>query len=113
METPLSSVESLFEPVEAYVKTTFELTKLKMLDSTTIIVTAMLARISVVMMISLFVLLLTVGVALWLGEILGNAYYGFFIIAGLYLVVGIVFHFFLYKWLKRPVSEIIIKQASK
>ncbi|MBN2172986.1 MAG: hypothetical protein JW731_02560 [Bacteroidales bacterium] len=113
METPLTSIEDLFEPVEAYVKTTIELSKLKILDSATIVVTSILARIGVISVISMFILVLSTGIALWLGEILGKVYYGFFIIAGFYLLAGIVFHFFLRNWIKGPISEIIIKQVLK
>lgn len=113
METPANSFESLIERVEAYIKTTYELSKLKLLQATTVIVAAVLVRISVIIMISLFALVMTIGVALWLGEILGKVYYGFFIVAGFYLLAGIVSYFFLEKWIKKPVSELIIKQALK
>lgn len=113
METPASLIESLYERVETYGKTTFELSKLKLLETTTVVVTSMLSRISVIIMISLFVLVMNIGIAMMLGEFLGKSYYGFFIVAGFYLLAGIVFHFFLYKWIKKPVSELIIKQALK
>lgn len=113
METPANSIESLFDRVEAYSKTTFELSKLKLLQTTTVIATAILARASVIIMISLFALVMTIGVALWLGELLGKVYYGFFIVAGIYLFAGILSHFFLDKWIKKPLSELIIKQALK
>ncbi|MFH0894209.1 MAG: hypothetical protein V2A54_07225 [Bacteroidota bacterium] len=113
METPLSSIESLFEQVKAYGKTTFELSKLKLLESTTIIVPSLLARMVVIIVISLFALVLSIGIALLLGELLGKSYYGFFIVAAFYLIAVIVLHFFLHKWIKKPVSELIIKQALK
>lgn len=111
METAANSIESLFEKAEAYGKTTYELSKLKLLETTTIVVSALIARLSVVIMISMFALVLSVGVAMYLGELLGKSYYGFFIVAAFYLVAGIVLHFFLHKLIKKPVSEIIIKQA--
>jgi membrane-bound ClpP family serine protease len=113
METPVSSIESLYERVEAYVKTTIELSKLKLLESTTKIASSLLARLGVIVMVSLFALLLTIGIALFIGELLGKSYYGFFIVAAFYLVAAIVLHFFLQKWIKKPVSELIIKQALK
>jgi len=111
METPASSIESLIERVEAYGRTTFELSKLKLLDTITNVVSSMVPWISVILMFSLFTLVLNIGIALWLGELLGKPYYGFFIVAGFYLVAGIVLHIFMYKWIKRPISEFIIKQA--
>lgn len=111
METPANSIESLFEKAEAYGKTTYELAKLKLLETTNMVVTSLIARLSVILMISMFLFVLSIGIALWLGDLLGKTYYGFFIVAGFYLVAGIVLHFFLHKWVKKPMSELIIKQA--
>lgn len=111
METPVSLIESLFERAEAYGKTTFELSKLKLLEKTTIVVTSLISRLIVNIIIFLFTLVLSIGIALLLGELLGKSYYGFFIVAAFYLVVWIVLHFFLHKWIKKPISDLIIKQA--
>ena len=111
METSVSSVESLYERIEAYGKTSYELTKLKSLETTTIVVTSLVSRLSVILMISLFALVLNIGIALWLGELLGQSYYGFFIVAAFYLLAGIVLHIFLHRWIKKPLSDLIITQA--
>jgi len=111
METPASLVETLFEKAEAYGKTTIELSKLKVLETTTRVATTLVAKLSVILILSLFVLVLNIGIALMLGEVLGKSYYGFFIVAAFYLVAGIVFHIFLHKWIKKPVGDLIIKQA--
>jgi membrane-associated HD superfamily phosphohydrolase len=111
METPRSVIETLYERAEEYSKTSYELTKLKSLETTTVVVSTLISRLSVVIMFSLFALVLNIGIALWLGELLGKSYYGFFIVAGFYLIAGSVFHFFLHGWIKKPVSELIITQA--
>jgi hypothetical protein len=111
METPANSIETLFEKAEAYGTTTYELSKLKLLETTNIVVTSLIARISVIIMISMFVLVASVGIAFFLGEIFGKLYYGFFVVAAFYLLAGLVLHFFLSKWIKKPISELIIKQA--
>lgn len=111
METPTSLIESLFERVEAYSKTSYELSKLKWIETTTVVVTSLISRLSVILIISVFALVLNIGIALLLGEILGKAYYGFFIVAAFYLVAGIVLHVFLHRWIKKPVSDLIITQA--
>jgi hypothetical protein len=111
METTANSIESLYERAEAYGKTTYELSKLKLLEKSNTVITSLVARLSVILMISMFTFIMTIAIALWLGEILGKAYYGFFIVAGFYLVVGIVLHFFLHSWVEKPISELIIKQA--
>ena len=113
METPASLIESLYERAEEYVKTTFELSKLKALETTTSIATSLIAKLTVILMIALFALVMNMGIALWLGEMLGKSYYGFFIVAVFYLIAGIVLHFFLHKWIKKPLSDLIINQALK
>jgi hypothetical protein len=111
METPVTLIESLFERVEVLSKTTYELSKLKLLQTTINVVNTLVPRLSVIIMISLFALVLNIGIALFLGELLGKSYYGFFIVAGFYLVAGIILHFFLHKWIQKPISELIIKQS--
>ena len=111
METPANLIESLIERAEVYGKTTYELSKLKLLETTINVVTSLVPRLSVIIMISLFALVLNIGIALFLGELIGKSYYGFFIVAGFYLLAAIVLHFFLHKWTKKPISEFIIKQA--
>ena len=60
MEQPVSHIESLFERVESYGKTTYELSKLKVLETTIHVVTSFLSRLSVIVMISLFALVLNI-----------------------------------------------------
>ena len=111
METPANTIESLFQKVETYGLTTYELSKLKLLETTTVIATALIPRLSVVLMISLFIFVVSIGIALFLGEMLGKSYYGFYIVAAVYLLTAIILHFFLRRWIKKPISDLIIKQA--
>ena len=110
-QEPSSQIEILVDRIEAYGKTTYELSKLKVLETTIHVATSFLSRISVIVMISLFVLIVNIGLAIWLGEWLGKMYYGFFIVAGFYLFAGILLNMFLHKWIKKPISSFFIKQA--
>ena len=111
METPSDSVELLFESLETYSKTTFELAKLKALESFSKGIASLFAKVGVAMMLLLFVVLLSIGAAMLLGDLLGKAYYGFFIVAGFYLIVGLLSHFFLYHWIKGPIGNTLINQV--
>jgi hypothetical protein len=111
METETGLLESLLEKTELYSKTSYELGKLRTLETTTHVVTSLISKSSVIVMISLFALVLNIGIALWLGELLGKSYYGFFIVAAVYLLAGVILHFFLKKWIEKPVSDLIITQA--
>lgn len=107
------SLTELFEKIEAYGKTTYELSKLRLLNATTNVVTSLITSLIVFVVAFLFVVLLSIAAALFLGELLGKLYYGFIIVAAFYFVVGIISHFFLYKLIKKPIGNSIIKQALK
>ena len=111
METPVDLMEALVESAEAYGKTTFELAKLKALETTSILAASLACRLSVLLAVSLFALVFNIGVALLLGDLLGKNYYGFFIVAAFYLVAATVLHFFLPKWIGKVVRGSIITEA--
>lgn len=111
METTASAFDALYEKSENFSKTSYQLAKLKSLESSTIVITSLISMLSVIIMITLFFLVFNIGIALWLGDLLGKAYYGFFIIAMLYLFAGTILHFYLSGWIKKPVSNLIINQA--
>jgi hypothetical protein len=50
---------------------------------------------------------------LWLGELLGETYYGFFSIALLYLVIALLLYIFKNEWIKKPISNFVIDQLVK
>ena len=101
--------ESLFEKASEYGKTSYELVKLKALDKTSDVVSSFIPRSVVFVLIASFILFLNLGIALWLGDILGKLFYGFFVVSGIYVIAGIVIYFFMHKWLKRIVSDYFIK----
>ena len=101
--------ESLFEKASEYGKTSYELVKLKALDKTSDVVSSFIPRSVVFVLIASFILFLNLGIALWLGDLLGKLFYGFFVVSGIYVIAGIVIYFFMHKWLKRIVSDYFIK----
>ena len=113
MEDQTGTIESLIERAAEYGKSSFELAKLKALDKTTDVVSSITSRYVVILFISSFLLFINLGLALWLGEILGKIYYGFFIVAAFYCLGGILVHFFLHKWFKKLFGDFFIKQVLK
>jgi fatty acid desaturase len=106
-------LETLLERGEEYGKTSLELLKLKTLDKTSGLASEFGTNVFVIIIIIFFFLMGSAGVALWLGDILGKLWYGFFVVAGFYGVTGVVLHFFLHNWLKKVFSNLIIKQMLK
>jgi Putative Actinobacterial Holin-X, holin superfamily III len=108
METTPNLIESLLASIESYIKTTYELTKLKALENITFAVTSVVSRMVIFVVLLLFMLFSSIGAALWLGDYLGKAYYGFFSVAAFYLVLGVVLHVFLLKWIKASISNLLV-----
>ena len=113
MEENTKILESLIESATEYGKTSIELVKLKALDKTTDIVSSLIPFSVVIILLITFLLFLNLGIALWLGEILGKPFYGFFAVAGFYILTGIIIHFFLNKWIKPIVGDFFVRRMLK
>jgi len=113
MEDQTNLIETLIEKAADYVKSGFELAKLKTLDKTSDMISTLLSHSVVMVIVSLFMLFLNLGLAFWLGEILGKIYFGFFVVAAFYGISGILIHFFLHDRIKKCVGNNFIKQMLK
>jgi sterol desaturase/sphingolipid hydroxylase (fatty acid hydroxylase superfamily) len=111
MGTPGKLLEELYLLGEAYSKTSIRLIKYRALEVSISVVTALISQMSVVVMFLFCLMMLSLGGALWLGEILGAVYYGFLLVGGFYFIVGLLAYFFLHKLIKKSVSSFIIKEA--
>jgi fatty acid desaturase len=113
MDENAKLIESILERSAEYGKTTFELAKLKALDKATDVVSSLFPNSIVFALIVIFIFFLNFGLALWLGDILGKIFYGFFVVAAFYGILGIALHLFMHKWLKKVAGNFFIKQVLK
>jgi len=111
MDEQSGLIESLIEKGEQYGKTTLELLKLKTLDKSADVVSNLVSWLIVFIFAVLFFLILNIGVALWLGELLGKSYYGFFVVSGFYALLALIFGIFRKQIVKDPVNNSIITQV--
>ena len=109
MEAKANLIEPLLERAEQYSKTSFELLKLKSLDKTADVTSTLISRLLLIIVLSLFALTLNIGIALWLGDLLGKNYYGFLVVASFYGLIGIIL-FFTHPLIKARVNNSIITQ---
>jgi fatty acid desaturase len=113
MESNAKLIEALLEKVSDYGVTSFELVKLKALDKTSDAVSSFIPHLIVFIVLAVFVLFINLGLAFWLGDILGKTYFGFLVVAGFYCIIGLVLHFFMHQWLKKVIWNYIIKIVLK
>lgn len=110
MENKTSSIESLIERLRSYIETRFDLLRLKAIDKSSSFISVLITYLVVFIIVGCFFILLNIGLALLIGKLLGEAYYGFFILAVLYAVIGMILLKNRNKWVKTPVTNMLVKE---
>ena len=113
MENNTSTIEMLFEKAEDYTRTTIDLVKLNTVDKTADVLSSLLSRLTVSIVFVMFAFLVNIGLSLWIGELMGKVYYGFFIVSGVYFLLSIVLYINKDQWMKMPISNFIIAKMLK
>lgn len=113
MKDKVIIVEMLIEKIEEYAKTSVELYKLRAIDKGTDVFTSFITRVVIISIIALFFLLITIGLSLYLGDVLGKNYYGFFTVAGIYFIIGGLLFLFRASLLEVPLNDFIVRQIFK
>jgi hypothetical protein len=106
-------LDSLIADAEDFIETKAKLWKFKTVDRASEVISSSVVSLSLIFFLAIFVFTLNIGLALLIGSWLGKYFYGFFIIAGLYGVSGLVLYAFRNQWLKVPISNSLIKKLLK
>jgi len=110
METKAHSFESLFERAGEYLETRIELVKLKSVEKSSDVISSVGARIPIILALLISIIILSIGVALWIGEKIGKSY-GFFIVGGFYIFVALIAYIFKNGLLKIPIANLFINKV--
>jgi hypothetical protein len=113
MEDNAKLIEQLLGRAVEYGERSFELIKLKALEKTSDVVSSFAHHSFVFVLIASFMLFFNLGLAFWLGEILGQTYYGFLVMSAFYGLVVIFLQLFMKKRLKEKVRNYVIKLLLK
>ena len=109
----LTLIESLFTQTKDYVDNRLELFKLQAIDKSSKITSSIAAGITLFVVFFIFFVILNIGIALLIGDLVGKSYLGFLIWAGFYLIVGLVIMSKKNKIFKGPISGMIISKFYK
>jgi hypothetical protein len=110
MENSTTTIEKLIEKSEIYARTSLELYTCETVLKSVNIVSNLAVKLAITGVVVLFLLLINVGLALLIGQKIGEVYYGFFTVAAFYLLLAIILFIFKEKLIKMPVSTYIINQ---
>lgn len=113
MEDKTKLLESLLDKTADYGKTSFDVYKLKALDKASSALSSFVPNSAVFILTSVFIIFISLGVAIYLGEILGRSFYGFFIVAAFYGLIVVIIKLFLQNSIRKLIKNYIIKQALK
>ncbi|MEP6584411.1 MAG: hypothetical protein ABJA90_09090 [Ginsengibacter sp.] len=105
-----TGVEELFNKFKDYADTRVNLYKLKAINKVSGVFSTFATMMILMFVFFTVFLCVTFGVAFLIGEWLGASSYGFFIIAALYLIIGLVLYSKRGSILKNPVSDRLIKE---
>ena len=108
MET-MNKIESLGLDAMNLAESKLNLWKLQAVDKSAKFTSAGVYSICLLLIGIFFVLMINIGAALWIGEILGKSYYGFFIVSIFYVILGIILYAFREQLVKTPIVNFFIK----
>jgi len=111
MDDSSNMLEALFHRTEEYAKTSLEILKLKTAEKGIEAASSLILRLIVVVVVLMCLLILSMAVSYWLGEMLDKIYYGFLIVGGFWALVAVVLRFFFSKNVKKLISDLIIKKV--
>ena len=113
MENIAENIELLYQKVEKYSKTSFELLQLSTINKTSDILSSLAVVIALSILLAMFTLFMNIGISLYLGDLLQNYVLGFMIVAICYFIIGIIFFFFRKSLIKTPIENLIISKFLK
>jgi len=113
MQDQAKMIETLLEDATEYGKTSLEIVKLKAVDKSSEVISSIVFQTILYVLVISFIVFVNLGLAIWIGKLLGQLYMGFFVMAAFYLVAGLIYYFFFQEKIKKQVSEYIIKQMLK
>jgi hypothetical protein len=109
MEENVKLVETLLERGTDYGKASYALFRLKTLDKASIVISNLLPNVVVLLLVATILLFLSLGLAYWLGHLMGGIHWGFFAVATLYAALGSIFRVFLFERLKAQIRDFMIQ----
>lgn len=110
MKMTLEKIEELIDSMKNYTHATIELIKLETAQKTSSIIATLTSGFIIGLVLIFFAFFLSMGVCFYLSELFGNIYLGFGLVAGVYLLLGLVLIVARKSMLIRPIRDEIIRE---
>ena len=113
MEKTFAKVDELADHVKAYLNNRIDTVKLNTAEKGSKMLANVLTLVSVLLVFGLCLVLASFALAFALAKLTGEIYWGFLIVAGIYLLLGTGLWVLREKLLKLPILNALLKQIFK
>ena len=113
MESSKTEFSELVDDVKEYINTSAEIYKLQATEKAADLGAGMAINIVLLIVTSMAFLFVSIAAAFLIGEALGKTYLGFLIVAGFYVLVGMIVVFARDRGLKESIADSIIRSIYK
>lgn len=110
MEKAFEKIEELADNIKEYVNNRIDAVKLTAAEKSSAIIANLIAGLIVATVFMFFIVFASIALSLLLGDWAGSTWAGFLIVAGLYLLVGIIVWTAREKIIRLPIMNALIKQ---
>lgn len=103
-------IEELSAHIRRYVDNRIEYTKLNIAEKVAEVLGSLLSGTLLIVFFLFFLIFSGIALALYLSEITGKIYWGFLIVASIYLAIGLIVWLFKKPFLQNPIMNSILNQ---
>ena len=112
MQTVIDHIEDIVSKAGDLAETKIEIWKMKTADKVSVTLSSLISLFVVLSLAGIAVIVLSIGAAFWIGRLLDNTSYGFFIIGGFYALAGLLVYLFRKAIIKKPISGLIVNKLT-
>lgn len=110
MQSTIKHIEDFVSKAGDLAETKVELWKLRAAGKISETISSLISVIAITILFCVAMIIVSLGVAFWIGSEMGNISYGFFIVGGFYAFAGLLLYLFRKHWIKKPVSNLVINK---
>lgn len=104
---------TITDQLENFIETNKEILALKFTDKLAKIISSLVSRLAFALLALMIVFLLTMGLSLWVGDLVGKDFAGYLIVGGVILLITLVIYRKRESMIKKPITDTIISQILK
>jgi len=109
MEATKARINDLAGNIREYIETRIDIVKLDAADTGATAASSMVVWVVIAIASVFTLLLITIGGAIGIGYLVDNFAVGFFILAGVYLLIALVLYYNRENWIRKPIINAIVK----